>query len=190
MSLGAESMHNRILTLMRKGITVELIDRVLRQIGGAMPITLYMIVGFPTETEEEALEGYARVQSYRREGLIQHDKYSMFTLVYGSDIWSHPERYGIRRIVVPDGKDLKPDSFDFEGSGMERLKAVELYDRFNRLAPPSGEFPALILRGRRTELRYGVVRLREALMDVVPSRLYTSFGDLIAACDPARRIRP
>jgi len=124
--LGLESLNERILRLMRKGITVRLIEDTLAEIDGVLPVGAYMIVGFPTETEEEAMEGYEKLEQFLKNGLIEYYHYSLFEIMYGSDIWNHPEGYGITEIYTPPGDDLMPNIYGFESTGMSRQKAHEL----------------------------------------------------------------
>ncbi len=131
LSLGVESFSNRVLKLMRKGITCELTDEVIRGIEGAAPLNLYMILGFPSETEEEFQKGYDQVRHYKDAGLIADFQYSLFTFCYGSHIWEHPLEYGIVNIKYPEGCDLSPDIYEFESSGMPRERVFELYLKLN-----------------------------------------------------------
>ncbi|MBC8179514.1 radical SAM protein, partial [candidate division KSB1 bacterium] len=88
LALGIESFNPRILRMMNKGITVNLIEGVLNQIDGVLPLVAYMIVGFPTETEEEALEGFEKIQQFMKKGLIMDYTYSLLMIPYSSDIWN------------------------------------------------------------------------------------------------------
>jgi radical SAM superfamily enzyme YgiQ (UPF0313 family) len=125
--LGLESLNERILHLMKKGITVKLIEDTLIEIDSVLPIGAYMIVGFPTETEEEATEGYEKLEQFLKKGLIEYYHYSPFWITYGSDIWNHPEKYDIAEIYTPPGDDLMPNIYGFKSTGMSRQKAHELH---------------------------------------------------------------
>ena len=115
---------------MNKGITVSKIEKVLKEINGLIPAGAYMILGFPTETEEEAIEGFKRIKDYCKKGLLASYYYSVFSIFYGSEIWNNPEEYGIFDIEEPTGQDLLADRFIFKCKGMERAKAFELYRKF------------------------------------------------------------
>lgn len=57
MKIGVESGNNRILHLMKKGITVKETKNAVKKIKEVgIPITVYVIVGMPTETTNEMLD--------------------------------------------------------------------------------------------------------------------------------------
>ena len=128
---GIESLNNRILKRMRKGNSVGLIRRVLeaaRQAG--IPVNAYMIVGFPSETIEEARESFERVLEFRKEGLIRQALYSVFQLNVNSPVGASPSDYDITTIRVQEGDDLRPPTMDFDSSGMSRQDAFRLHREF------------------------------------------------------------
>lgn len=168
--LGVESMNDRILKLMKKGITVSLIDKVLHQINSAIPLELYMIAGFPGETMEEAMEGFSRLQEYIREGLANDYHYAPFQVMKGSEIWNHPEEYGITRFNVPASVDLDAEICDFESAGMKREEAYKFIQKHS--LPRSKFFPELYqiemsgdstieLRDRDVEIRFEIRKILE-----------------------------
>lgn len=131
-SMGIESYNDRLLRLMRKGITTSLIDRVLSNLYWAnLSVSVYMIVGFPTETEQEALDSFARIQQFQEKGLIRNYMYHIFQILPYSDVADHPERYGIRHIASHEHLDFLPQIDEFQGEGMPRETARALETRFN-----------------------------------------------------------
>ena len=130
-SLGIESLSDRILDLMKKGINTKLIDEVLKEIDGVINIRAYMIIGFPTETKEEAFHNLKKIKEYHEMGLLVGYQFSHFTLVYGSDIWNNPDNYGITEITANESSDLPGDVFKFKGEGMSRREAIRLSMDFN-----------------------------------------------------------
>lgn len=135
--LGVESFNDRILKLMRKGITLKLIDRVVRQIGGAVPLVFYLIAGFPGETKQEAMEGFSRLQDYIGMGLVKDYYYSPLQIMRGSHIWRHPEEYGISEFIMPDSTDLESEVNNFVCEGMSR---EEVFDFVQKYAIPRNRF--------------------------------------------------
>ncbi|MBF0515637.1 MAG: radical SAM protein [Nitrospirae bacterium] len=130
--IGLESYNDRILRLMKKGTSTSLIDEVLSNLAWAgLGVVLYMIVGFPTETVEEAIEGFEKVKVLYLEGRITHFRYHQFNLSPYSDIYDNPEAYHIKGIVKHTDEDLDPPLFDFDCEGMSRSKAAELEIAFN-----------------------------------------------------------
>ncbi len=131
-TMGLETFNDRLLRLMSKGISTRLIDRVLSNLSWAgLPVTVYMIVGLPTETEQEARKSFEEVEKRRRQGFIADYMYHIFQVARFSDIASHPAKYGIRQLHLADDLDLDPPVFDFEGEGMSRQTARSLAFQFN-----------------------------------------------------------
>ena len=187
LSLGVESLSNRMLKLMRKGITRELIDEVIRGIEGAAPLNLYMILGFPSETEEEFQEGCETVQAYKTAGLIADFQYSLFTFCYGSHIWEHPSEYGIVNINYPEGCDLSPDIYEFESSGMPRERVFEIYLKLNpRLNISLKSVPeCLEINGRREHLRFDLTELQSIIDKKLTMDMSNSFISILHRGDQA-----
>jgi radical SAM superfamily enzyme YgiQ (UPF0313 family) len=158
-SLGLESYNDRILKLMKKGITVKLINKVINENNGLLPLKVYMIVGFPTETEEEALNGFSKINGfYKNKKIISHI-YSFFQLNYGSDMWHNYKNYGIRKINIKDNQDLLPDIFDIECEGMSRKLANEFYLKFSENSNNTILFDSVIVDNRRIKLNYNILNL-------------------------------
>jgi hypothetical protein len=126
MSIGVESLDDRILKLMKKGTDTELIYDVLREINGQLTLMTYMIVGFPSETEEEAIAGFNGIKELLKSHLISGYYYSHFMISYGSDNWKNPGKYGITNIPVNPKLDLCPDISDAESSGMDPRRSYAL----------------------------------------------------------------
>jgi radical SAM superfamily enzyme YgiQ (UPF0313 family) len=131
-SLGIESFSDRVLKIMKKGITTGLIDDVLNQINGVIPVNLYMMMGFPGETKDEAENGFQKISDYKDKGLVEHYYYSYFSIVYGSDIFVNPSKYGIRSVFIPPEEDLHPDITFFDCEGMTKDDAYRLHEKFMR----------------------------------------------------------
>lgn len=168
LKIGVESLGDRILSLMNKGITVRLIDKVLRNIGGILPLTLFMIAGFPGETEDEAVEGHKRLMAYVDEGLVNDYIYSPFQLMHGSDIRSQPEKYGITGIKMYERCDLPSNTFTFTGGGFSREKLFLLLKEFsawrwkrlpefnNSMRRYENEISSIEIRGEVVKLRFDI----------------------------------
>jgi len=98
---GLESHNQRILDLMRKGVRVEEIGRIVGECHEAgIETRLMCMVGFPTETRGEALETMRFLIDYR-------DKYTSFAvqpfnLEGGTEIDRHPDRFGISKVYRED----------------------------------------------------------------------------------------
>jgi hypothetical protein len=165
MAVGVESMSDRVLQLMRKGISVSLVHKVLETIAGAMPLTAYMMVGFPSETHEEALATHAAISRLKQAGLLNAFSYSMFVLQQGAEIHANPSAFGITALEHDPDEDLNPDIAGFSGSGMSREQAFELYLRYVRehtYSGSSGPLREIAIDGRKLALRHDPQQMRQA----------------------------
>jgi radical SAM superfamily enzyme YgiQ (UPF0313 family) len=116
---------------MNKGITEDLVTKNIKVIKeSGIPIVAYMIVGFPTETEEEARESFNKMYEMRKNNLIKKCVYNVFEVASSSPIATNPEKYGIRSIPYDHECDLLPPSSRFEADGMSREKATALCNEF------------------------------------------------------------
>jgi radical SAM superfamily enzyme YgiQ (UPF0313 family) len=148
MSLGVESLEDRLLSLMRKGTTVALIEKVLGGIEGLLPFGAYMIVGFPTETEAEARRSFAKLQVMQQKGWLYDFYYSLFHLIPDSDVWENPERYAISDFNIDSSLDLNPESLNFRGTGMPRVTALKACGTMNskgKFSPEEVAYPKEVM---------------------------------------------
>jgi len=129
--LGLESFHDRILKLVKKGITVPLIEQVLSNVSWAgLRAGIYMIVGLPSETLEEAEYSFSRIFSYCSKGDVNYVFYSPYQVLTDSCVGQNPQEYGIRNLNLPRGLDLDPPNVWFEGEGMTRRESFGLLQRY------------------------------------------------------------
>ncbi len=166
LTLGVESFNPRVLALMRKGTSAAVIDEVLENAKGVLPIMVYMIVGFPTQSEAEIRDDYARVSALLKEEKVVSFFYSFFQITYGSAIWNDSSQFEISRLLPPSEQDLAPDVYDFACSGMPREAAALLYITYMR-GSIDQRLPTLPnqlqIGGKPLVLRYDIQTLKEAL---------------------------
>jgi radical SAM superfamily enzyme YgiQ (UPF0313 family) len=162
--LGIESFSDRILKLMKKGITVQQISNVLYEIDGVLPLLAYMLIGFPSETEEEALNGHEKLQSFIAKGLLKKYLYTPFFIASGCDIWKNLERYQIFEFSVPDGSDLSPDIIHFESPGLSPEKAYQLAEMFNQPASDAWSIDEVLIDNKTISLKYDCQKISRFLL--------------------------
>lgn len=127
---GLESYNQRVLNAMKKGVEQAVIDKTVEdclRIGIAMHF--YLIVGFPTETREEAMESVHFVLNNRR--LLEAPGFSciasQFDLEKGTPIEKNPSEWHITRLSSPPHHDLSLGySYDIT-VGMTAEEATEVY---------------------------------------------------------------
>jgi radical SAM superfamily enzyme YgiQ (UPF0313 family) len=94
---GLEVASDRLLALMKKGVTVAQVARVARAFTDAgVMVHAYLMYGFPTETEQETIDALERVRQLFEEGCIQSAFWHRFAATAHSPIGLRPELYGIR----------------------------------------------------------------------------------------------
>ena len=128
---GIESFNDRILRLMNKALNRDLIEKVLSELAwGGLPVTAYMIIGYPGETEEEARASFAALMEHLENGRISSAYYNLFVIEPFSPIAREPERFGIHNMIRSKNDDLNPIVLGFEAEGISRRRAMELQDEF------------------------------------------------------------
>ncbi len=93
---GLEVASDRLLRLMRKGVTVEQVARVTRAFTDAgIMVHAYLMYGFPSETVQDTVDALERVRQLFAAGCIQSAYWHRFSATAHSPIGLHPEHYGI-----------------------------------------------------------------------------------------------
>lgn len=127
---GLESFNQRVMDFMKKGIQQEWVRRIANDcVDLGIAVHCYIIVGFPTEKEEEALETMNFVVENRK--LNESYGFScqpcLFDLEKEAPIMDDPGGYGIRRIMRPSAEDLSLGFFYEVQEGMTPEQAERLY---------------------------------------------------------------
>jgi hypothetical protein len=142
---GLESFNQRVMDFMKKGIKQESVRRITEDcLDLGIAIHCYIIVGFPTELEEEALETMNFIVDNER----LHSSYGfscqpcLFDLEKEAPIMSDPGGYGIRRIMRPASEDMSLGFFYEVQSGMTPEQAERLYQHvYGRISEVVCELP-------------------------------------------------
>lgn len=172
-TVGIETFNDRLLKLLNKGITEKEIEGVLHDLKGILPINAYMMMGLPTETEEEYLRSFQAIQQFREKGLLASVHYSLFYLASGSLMWKQPERYGINKIDSLDGEDLMPNCVSrFESDGMSRFQAFMHNLRWmSRKVPARIHEMPIVMYGEKHFSRYNPKMLVDSMGEMFIKQL-------------------
>jgi hypothetical protein len=129
LAFGFESTSRRVLERMCKGIDPDQSLEILRRVRRAgISVTLYVMLGFPTETREEARGTLATILEHR--DLVQEVSARVFYLDERSEIFGRREEFDIVEIFPDPAADLQV-YYDFRaGSGMSRQEARDMYLEF------------------------------------------------------------
>jgi radical SAM superfamily enzyme YgiQ (UPF0313 family) len=99
---GLEVASDRLLALMKKGVTVAQVARVTRAFTDAgIMVHAYLMYGFPTETQQETIDALERVRQLFEAGCLQSAFWHRFAATAHSPIGLSPTRYGIRLAPEP-----------------------------------------------------------------------------------------
>ena len=132
---GLEVASDRLLTLMKKGVTVEQVARVTRAFTDAgIMVHAYLMYGFPTETEQDTVDALERVRQLFAAGCIQSAYWHRFSATAHSPIGLNPDAYGITLQPPPnisfahnDVNFIDPTGTDHDFLGFGLRKALYNY---------------------------------------------------------------
>ena len=100
---GLEVASDRLLKLMKKGVSVEQVARVTKAFSDAgILVHAYLMYGFPTQTEQETLDALEMVRQMMQQGCFQSAYWHRFAATIHSPIGIYPEEYGIRLAQRPE----------------------------------------------------------------------------------------
>ena len=131
MVFGLESSNKRVLSLMDKGIETEITKNIIDYCDETgIAVHMYVIVGFPSETREEALETLDFVIS--NEKFLKSKGASclacLFELEKHAPILRDPGKYGLTKIGHPKQDDLSLGYFYETDRGMTPEESGEVYE--------------------------------------------------------------
>jgi radical SAM superfamily enzyme YgiQ (UPF0313 family) len=99
LSAGLEAACDRLLALVKKGITVDQTVRVVQACRDAgILVHAYLMYGLPSETLGETMESLERVRQLFIHGLIQSAFWHRFTTTAHSPIGLNPDAYGLQLV--------------------------------------------------------------------------------------------
>jgi hypothetical protein len=99
---GLEVASDRLLALMKKGVTVAQVARVTRAFTDAgVMVHAYLMYGFPTETTQETVDSLERVRQLFAAGCVQSAFWHRFAATAHSPIGKRPDLFGIRIKPTP-----------------------------------------------------------------------------------------
>ena len=110
---GLEVASDRLLQLMKKGVSVEQVARVTRAFSDAgILVHAYLMYGFPTQTVQDTVDALEYVRQLFVAGCIQSGFFHRFTCTVHSPVGKHPEQYGIS-LHPPDNPTFASNDINF-----------------------------------------------------------------------------
>lgn len=132
---GLEVASDRLLKLMKKGVSVEQVARVTRAFSEAgILVHAYLMYGFPTQTEQDTVDALEYVRQLFAAGCIQSGYFHRFACTVHSPVGQHPEEYGVTLAPMPevtfsqnDIAFVDPTGVDHDALGVALNKALYNY---------------------------------------------------------------
>jgi radical SAM superfamily enzyme YgiQ (UPF0313 family) len=93
---GLEAASDRLLKLMQKGVSVEQVAQVTRNLTDAgILVHAYLMYGFASQTVQETVDALERVRQLFAEGCIQSAYWHRFSVTAHSPVGKNPKAFGI-----------------------------------------------------------------------------------------------
>ena len=93
---GLEVASDRLLKLMKKGVSVEQVARVTHAFSNAgILVHAYLMYGFPSQTAQDTVDALEYVRQLFAADCIQSAFFHRFTCTVHSPVGKYPERYGV-----------------------------------------------------------------------------------------------
>ncbi|OZA76178.1 B12-binding domain-containing radical SAM protein [Polynucleobacter sp. 39-46-10] len=132
MSGGLEVASDRLLDLMKKGVSVEQVAQVTKGFSDAgILVHAYLMYGFPTQTVQETVDSLEYVRQLFENGCIQSGFFHRFTCTVHSPVGLDPAAYGIELVPLPpisfaknDVAFIDPTGVDHDRLGVGLKKAI------------------------------------------------------------------
>ena len=132
---GLEVASDRLLTLMKKGVSVEQVARVTRGFTDAgILVHAYLMYGFPTQTVQDTVDALEYVRQLFEQGCIQSGFFHRFACTVHSPVGRDPGDYGITLRPLPpvsfaknDVGFIDPSGVDHDRLGVGLKKAIYNY---------------------------------------------------------------
>jgi len=132
---GLEVASDRLLTLMKKGVSVQQVARVTRSFSDAgILVHAYLMYGFPTQTVQDTVDALEYVRQLFAAGCVQSAFWHRFACTVHSPVGQDPAAYGVTLQALPPVSFAKndigfhdPTGTDHDALGVGLKKALYNY---------------------------------------------------------------
>lgn len=141
---GLEVASDRLLTLMKKGVTVAQVARVADHFTRAgIMVHAYLMYGFPTQTAQETVDSLEMVRQLFDEGVVQSGFWHQFAMTAHSPVGLDPAAYQVQAIGPSFGGFADNDLYHEDEAGCEHELFSEGLRKslFNYMHGVGFEFP-------------------------------------------------
>ena len=117
---GLEVASDRLLALMKKGVSVDQVARVTRAFTDAgVLVHAYLMYGFPTQTVHDTVDALEYVRQLFAANCIQSGFFHRFSCTVHSPVGLNPAEYGIKLQPLPPGQFAKNDVHFIDPTGVD-----------------------------------------------------------------------
>jgi radical SAM superfamily enzyme YgiQ (UPF0313 family) len=132
---GLEVASDRLLKLMKKGVSVDQVARVTHAFTEAgILVHAYLMYGFPTQTVQDTVDALEYVRQLFEAGCIQSGFFHRFACTVHSPVGQNPDEYGVKLVPLPptpfaknDVRFIDPTGTDHDTLGVALNKALYNY---------------------------------------------------------------
>jgi radical SAM superfamily enzyme YgiQ (UPF0313 family) len=132
---GLEVASDRLLALMKKGVSVDQVARVTKGFADAgVLVHAYLMYGFPTQTVQDTVDALEFVRQLFVEGCIHSGFWHRFACTVHSPVGQDPAAYGVTLLPLPPSPFAKndvgfvdPTGTDHDALGRGLKKAIYNY---------------------------------------------------------------
>ena len=111
---------DRLLALMKKGVSVDQVARVTRGFSDAgILVHAYLMYGFPTQTVQDTVDALELVRQLFNAGCIQSGFFHRFACTVHSPVGRHPEQFGVTLQPLPPVSFAKNDVGFIDPTGVD-----------------------------------------------------------------------
>ncbi len=120
MSGGLEVASDRLLSLMKKGVSVEQVAQVTKGFSEAgILVHAYLMYGFPTQTLQDTVDALEYVRQLFENGCIQSGFFHRFACTVHSPVGMNPADYGVQVVPLPEVSFAKNDIAFIDPTGTD-----------------------------------------------------------------------
>ncbi|MEJ7586449.1 MAG: radical SAM protein [Ferruginibacter sp.] len=117
---GLEVASDRLLELIKKGITVAQVARVNKNFTEAgIMVHAYLMYGFPTQTTQETIDSLEMVRQLFQAGVLQSAFWHQFTMTAHSPVGLDPGKYKVKKISTETGTFANNDIVHIDPAGAD-----------------------------------------------------------------------
>ncbi|MBK8506548.1 MAG: radical SAM protein [Saprospiraceae bacterium] len=124
---GLEVASDRLLKLIKKGVTIPQVSKVAQAFTQAgIMVHTYLMYGFPTQSDQETVDALDVVRQMFKEGIIQSGFWHLFTMTAHSPVGQNPENFGVSSVIeAPFGGFASNDLIHLDPVGADHEKYHE-----------------------------------------------------------------